>query len=599
MMKTILKNADLHMPRTDYPRPQWQRKEWYCLNGKWDFAFDFGRSGESRGMWNAGEYPLTITVPFCPESKLSGIEYKDFIPAVWYRKTISLDVPDKSRAMLHFGAADHFCKVWVNGVLCGSHKGGYTAFSIEITDAIKDGENVFTVYCEDDTRSKKQPIGKQSETCGSAGCSYTRTTGIWQTVWLEYVPESFMQSAKITPRAADSSVEIIVRTDGAKYGDKVRAVACYDGKKVGTAKATVIGKTAALNLTVKEKHLWDVGKPELYDLSLVLETESGEIKDAVDSYFALRDVTLSKKALEINGRPVFLRHVLDQGFNPDGIYTAPSDEFLKKDIELSMALGFNGARFHQRVFEDRSLYWADKLGYTVWCELPYGVDIGTSEFIENALPEWTEMIKTQYNHPCVIGWIVTNETYHCPVIDENAVKLMYRITKDLDPTRPVIDASGGIHYETDMFDVHEYEGDPAKLTEYLEEMRKDEKACHVCGYRYRAAGAPYRKETYKGQPYWISEYGGVFWNPETVKNGGTGWGYGKAPKTEEEFAQRYAAINEILLSHPRICGFCYTQLTDIEQEQNGLYYYDRREKFSKETYDKIRAANTGKAAIEE
>ena len=595
-MESFLKNFTSDMPRADYPRSQWVRESWYCLNGKWDFAFDFGKSGEARGMWKNDEYPMTINVPFCPESRLSGIEYKDFIPAAWYRKTLDFKKLPEGRALLNFGAVDYYCKVWINGVLCGSHKGGYASFSIEITNALKDGENTIVVYAEDDQRSHKQPYGKQCDDYYSVGCSYTRTTGIWQTVWLEFVPRAFMSSSKIIPHAADSSVDITVFTDGANYGEKVRAKAYYMGKEMGSASASVVNGNASLKLTVSEKHLWDIGKPELYDLSLVLENTDGESTDKVQSYFALRDISLGKKSLEINGRPVFMRHVLDQGFNPDGIYTAPNDEFLKKDIELSMALGFNGARFHQRVFEQRSLYWADKLGYLVWCELPGGADVGTAEILENVLPEWIEIVNAQFNSPCVIGWVIFNETYHKFAIDEEAVRIMYRVTKELDPTRPVIDASGGVHYETDMFDVHEYESDPAKLTEYLEEMKKDETAFHVCSYRYRG-NAPYRRETYKGQPYWVSEYGGVFWNPETVKNGAAGWGYGNA-KTEEEFAERYAAINEILLSHPRICGFCYTQLTDVEQEQNGLYYYDRRGKFSEETYKKIRASNLGKAAIE-
>lgn len=596
-MEPILQNFSADMPRTDYPRPQWKRGNWLCLNGNWDFAFDFSNSGEARGMVENGDYPLTIRVPFCPESKLSGTGYIDFIPAVWYRRTLTLNTIPSGRALLHFGAVDYFCKVWVNGILCGSHIGGYTSFELDITDTLQKGENTITVYAYDDNRSARQPVGKQCIEYRSMACSYTRTTGIWQTVWLEFVPERYLLRAQMIPHALDQAVDITVFTGSPASGCTLRLTARYDGRIVGHTESHIAGSMASARITVDELHLWNPGSPEIYDLTLeLLDSGTGAVIDTVESYFALRDVSLTDRALTINGKPVFMRLILDQGFNPDGIYTAPSDEFLKRDIELSMELGFNGARLHQRVFEERTLYWADMLGYIVWGEHAGGFDLGSANALEYFLPEWMDTIRRDFNHPSIVGWCCLNETYHCMTLDEEVHRILYRVTKSLDPYRPVIDASGGMHYDTDMFDIHDYEQDPEKLAAYLAPMRENDRVFHSPIGRYRGP-APKRPDLYQGQPYWVSEYGGTFWNPHLAKDA-DGWGYGDGPKTEEDFAKRYEELTHVLLSHPRVCGFCYTQLTDIEQEQNGLYFYDRTRKLPDWVYDRIRTANTAAAAVE-
>ena len=582
------------IPRTDYPRPQWVRNNWQNLNGTWQFAFDFSDSGFERDMATKGEFPMEILVPYCPESKLSGIGYTDFIPAVWYRRTIQLDKLPEGRLLLHFGAVDYLSEIHVNGISCGKHTGGYTAFCVDITDAVKVGENVIVVHARDDVRSGKQPIGKQSDHCGSYMCSYSRTTGIWQTVWLEEVPARYLKRAKMIPQAADGKLSATVFGCGIKPGDKVRLTAKYNGKVVGTSEATFAGNLAQTQLAVSEIHLWNPGAPELYDLTLELIGAEGVV-DIVESYFALRDVALTDKALTINGKPVFMRLILDQGFNPDGLYTFPSDEYLRRDIELMMELGFNGARLHQRVFEERTLYWADKLGYIVWGEYALGTSVSDPAGIEHMLPEWLESVEQGFNHPALIGWAPLNETYHKPVLDQKLHEIFYHTTKMADPSRPVIDASGGIHYDTDMFDVHDYEQNPELLKASLDTMLGDPMAFHSPIHNYTNNRHP---ETYKGQPYWVSEYGGTLWGGKLADQV-TGWGYGDTPKTEEQFAERYAALTTVLLQHPRVCGFCYTQLTDIEQEQNGLYNYDRSRKFADFVYDTITKANTQKAAIEE
>lgn len=597
-MEPILINKYDNMPRQDYPRPAWVRSEWYSLNGEWEFEFDFSVSGEQRAMFLNGEFKNKITVPFCPESKLSGIGYRDFMPCVWYRKHFDIDIPQNSRVLLHFGAVDYESKVWVNGNLCGTHKGGYCAFSYDITDYLKNGENTIVVMAKDDLRSLRQPFGKQSDRLYSYACSYTRTTGIWQTVWLEFVPQTYLSSSKMTPHAKDGTLDISVKGKGRDLENCfVKATAFYKGKEMASNTAHFVGDTASTLLTLSKTHLWEVLNPKLYDLKIELfEGKEKTATDTVYSYFALRDISFNKKGLFVNGKPVFMRLVLDQGFNPDGIYTGPSAEFLEKDIDLAIALGFNGARLHQRVFEERTLYYADKKGYIVWAEAPSGIDLGKKDATELFLPEWTEIINSHYNHPSVIGWCPFNEIYHCKVLNTETITTVYRFTKLLDPYRPCIDASGGTHYETDMFDVHDYEQYPERLKNYLEPMLFDPMAFTSPIARFRGS-APVRKDTYTGQPYWVSEFGGTLWNPDIDKDSDA-WGYGDAPKTEEQFISRFEGLVETLLNHPRVCGFCYTQLTDIEQEQNGLYFYNRTEKFSKDIYERMHKALKTLSAIE-
>lgn len=581
-----------HTPRPEYPRPQMARASWLNLNGVWEFAFDFGNSGVERGMFreDATAFDRRILVPFCPESKLSGIGYTDFITGVWYRRTVALDAAQLAgRVLLHFGAVDYHCEVWINGVSCGVHDGGYASFSFDVTRLVRAGDNVLTVYAEDFTRTANQPKGKQSERYHSAGCSYTRTTGIWQTVWLEFVPDTYIQSYKVEPQPADGSAAFQVWTSSCLDAAAVRLTALLDGAPVGAVCVRFRGDTARAVLPLDELRLWEPGSPVLYDLTIEL-LDGERVVDCVHGYFGMRDLAVRDGALWLNGRPLYQRLVLDQGFHPDGIYTYPDDASLRRDIELSMALGFNGARLHQRVFEERTLYWADKLGYLVWGEhASWGLDVRKPEALTHFLPEWLACVRRDWNHPALIGWCPLNETWSAEQ-DPLIARTLYQATKAVDPTRPVIDASGGNHYQTDLYDIHCYEQDPEAFLEKFAPMLNggeafDPNTTHPC---------------YAGQPYFVSEYGGTWWNPEEAarRAANSGWGYGAQPRSEQEVCDRYVGLTHVLLAHPGICGFCYTQLTDVEQEQNGLYRYDRSPKFSEETYARIRAANLEKAAIE-
>lgn len=570
------------MPRPEYPRPQFRRAGWMNLNGKWQFEIDQGDSGEARNLMNKNPLDSEILVPFCPESRLSGLEYKDFMRAVWYRRCFILPgEAEGKRVFLNFGAVDYEAIVWVNGQKIGSHRGGFASFQLEATQAIRAGENTIVICARDDLTSGHQPAGKQSKRYDSYGCHYTRTTGIWQTVWLEWTEKTRLVNVRLTPDADNGSVLIEAELDGPTRGVRVVAQASFAGEYEGEVEAEVNNNQARLLLMVENPRLWNVGEPNLYDLKLTVK-RANQTLDEMDSYFGLRTITFEGMKCLINDRPVFQRLILDQGFYPDGVFTAPSDEELKGDILRSMAMGFNGARLHQKVFEPRFLYWADRLGYIVWGEMAsWGLDAKDPWALPTFLNEWMEVVKRDYSAPCIVGWCPWNETWE----EENngarsdTVRTTYRVTKAMDATRPCIDTSGGIHCQTDIHDVHDYTQNPDIFRERF-----------GAGAKLIFDSFARRGHDYLGQPVFVSEYGGISWNPD-----GQGWGYGDGPKSEEEFIQRFQGLTDVLLDNPEHMGLCYTQLTDVEQERNGLYYYDRRPKFDPAILHDIMAR---KAAME-
>ena len=565
----------MQIPRPEHPRPQFVRENWLNLNGQWQFEIDHGRSGEARGLHKEGVVLSgTITVPFCPESKLSGVEHTDFMYGVWYKRTVNLEALS-GRVVLHFGAVAYQCKAFVNGVPVGEHKGGYVSFSFDITHAVRQGQNEITVFARDDTRDRLIPSGKQSSRYGSYGCYYTRTTGIWQTVWLEFMPQNSVESVKFYPNVTDASVTVEAQLRG--EGE----LACnitYNGKAMGTYRAPNAAGQITFTVPLAEAHLWEVGNGRLYDVKFTF----GE--DKVTSYFGLRQVRLEGHKFLLNGKSVFQRLGLDQGFYPDGIYTAPSDEALLRDIELSMEVGFNGARLHEKIFEERFLYHADRLGYLVWGEYPdWGLDHSYADSVYAVLPEWMEEVQRDFNHPAIIGWCPHNETW--PVQGRNqfdpGIELVYNVTKAMDPTRPCIDPRGGYHGKPDIFCEHDYDQNPETFKANYDRLVTES----VLHDRFSDV------ETYRGEATFVSEYGGIAWN---LASGG--WGYGQGPKTLEEFYDRFKGLTDALLDNKEMLGLCYTQLTDVEQEQNGLFTYDRKAKFdNKRLYEVL----SRKAAIED
>ncbi len=581
------------IPRPEHPKPQFQRDSWQNLNGTWEFEIDHGNSGQARGLY-APDVSLggTITVPFCPECKLSGVENKDFMRSVWYRRTVQL-TPEQcaGRVFLHFGAVDYACFAYVNGEKVGYHKGGYVSFKFEITKFVHPGENVITVNAQDDNRDPLVPRGKQSELYYSHDCDYTRTTGIWQTVWLEFTPKAYIKSmhCQADPNAATAVLTLQVEGQA-----DLTAKAFYEGKLVGQAAAANAQGEIILPLTVSEVHLWEAGHGRLYDLELCY----GE--DTVHSYFGLRSICLDGMKFRINGKSVFQRLILDQGFYPDGLYTAPTDADLIRDIDLSLAAGFNGARLHEKIFEERFLYHCDKKGYLVWGEYPnWGLRNADPMALYSVLPEWLEEIERDRNHPAIIGWCPLNEVWdadgHKPYAD--FIRMIYRVTKAVDPSRPCIDTSGGFHVETDIYDVHDYNQDPENFKATYDRLMTEgylyDRLVESPKYVIKHAG----RQKYTGGPTFLSEYGGIRYGGDVAENDMLhAWGYGKAPGSLEDFLYRYKGLTDALLDNDQMFGLCYTQLTDIEQEQNGLYYYDRTPKFDVAW---LHSVMSRKAAIED
>lgn len=574
----------MSVPRPEYPRPTLVRGEesWVNLNGTWEFAFDFGNSGRERKMWEAETYEHKIVVPFVPESKLSGIEYIDFIPACWYRRTFTLpDGWDKTagRVLIHFGAVDYYSEIRVNGELAGTHRGGYTPFAVDVTKLLTDGENVLSVFAEDNGKSDLQPTGKQVYySYYNRGCHYTRCTGIWQTVWMEYVPCNYVKNLKLTPDIDAGKLDVIVTLEGDNSAvETVTAEASFDGESVSVVTARVLGKYAQFSMPLPAAKLWSLEEPNLYDLKVT----AGD--DTVTSYFGMRSVAINGYAIEINHKPVYQRLVLDQGYFPDGIYTATEDSDLAHDIELSKAAGFNGARMHMKIFEPRFLYHADRMGYLLWDEFPnWGLDESNPASLLSILPEWLTEMERDYNHPSVVGWCPFNETGVRR--NKDVFRTVYQATRAVDPMRPIIDTSGYVHVITDIYDVHNYDQNPESFKKAFEWLETGEGELFVNNPKY---------EQYEGQPYFVSEFGGTYWNID--EDPSAAWGYGQAPKSLEEFYERFEGLINVLLDNPKMCAFCYTQLTDVYQEKNGIYAFDRRAKFD---LDRLHKIMSRKAAIE-
>jgi len=571
-----------NIPRCEHPRPDLKRDLILNLNGEWEFEIDNECSGLEKRYYERTGFDGKINVPFCPESRLSGIGHTDFMNAVWYRRDVEIPEEwDGKRIILHIDAADYETHAFVNGKRVGMHRGGYTSFKFDISAYLTKGKNSICIYCRDDIRSENQVSGKQSHRFASYGCYYTRTTGIWQTVWLEAVGRAYVDGYKAYPNISEPSVSLDVKTNADAIGATLKVTASYGGRCVGETSAKIASESTRVTLSLSEKHLWEPGRGELYDLSFELLKDG--CADTVSGYFGLREIRLSKEhGLQINGRTVFGRFVLDQGFYPDGITTAPSDEALIFDIEASIKCGFNGARLHQKVFEPRFLYHADRLGYMVWAETGnWGLDHTLDESIYNFLPEWLEEIERDFSHPSIIGWCPFNETW-----DKNGrqqsrrfLDTVYDVTRAIDKTRPVITTSGSFPTErTDVHDVHEYEQDPKIFNSYFDEIENG----IIKDQLYRAD--PRRQRYNTALPVFVSEYGGIKW---VLNEDATAWGYGKSVKTEDEFFTRLEGLTDVLLENKHVFAFCYTQLTDIEQEQNGILTYDRRFKFAPEKFARI------------
>ncbi|HBC28260.1 MAG TPA: beta-glucuronidase [Prevotellaceae bacterium] len=586
----------LAIPRAEYPRPQFERQDWVNLNGDWTYTFDFVGSGMEKKLHQSQGFSDKITVPFCPESKLSGVEYTDFINNIWYQRSITMPQAwSGKRVRLNFGAVYYNSEIFIDGQLAGRHFGGSTSFAVDITRFVADGKaHSLVVHAYSDTRTNLQPAGKQNVRMTQFECMYTRCTGIWQTVWMEPVDACGLERTQVLTDIDQN--QVVIHPTFYSEGGATLTVTMSDGKKAVATRTVPAQNNSTIVLPVKKARLWSPADPFLYSLTYEVKDAAGKCIDRVSSYVGMRKIHVKGNRVYLNNEPFYQRLVLDQGFYPDGIWTAPSDEALRHDIELSLQAGFNGARLHQKVFEERFHYWADKLGYITWGEAPsWGMDANNPEVARNFLSEWSEEIVRDRNHPSIVTWTPMNEEWWPDRVQfPRFVSDVYDLTKALDPTRPVCDVSGGVHVKTDIWTTHNYEQDPKKLKDIIYNgSRWFQTPNHTLAFPQRNVGFNrhtdnnlYDFPTYDkaDKPYLLDEVGGIKWvkgqDSRTGNDTNKSWGYGEPPRSLEEFYTRLEGqIDALMEISDNVWGYCYTQLTDVEQEQNGIYYYDRSSKF--------------------
>ncbi|MGG6267274.1 glycoside hydrolase family 2 protein [Leptolyngbya sp. AN03gr2] len=583
---------------TGYPRPQLQRSQWTNLNGSWKFSFN------NQGDWNqpadVSDWTHTIEVPFAPESERSGIGDTDFHPHCWYER--EFEVPcDRQRVILHFGAVDYHASVWVNGQFVGNHEGGHTPFSFDITHTLNaETTQHVTVWAQDDPQDLAKPRGKQDWLTESHSIWYPRTSGIWQTVWLECVPETYIEKIRWTPHFERWEIGFEAVTAGKSSDDlyiKVR-LTVGDRLLVNDMYEVVddaINRRIALSDPGIDDYrnalLWSPEKPTLIDAHVQL-WQNGVLIDEVKSYTAMRTASIQRDRFMLNGHPYYLRLVLDQGYWTESLMTPPSDEALRLDIELTKKMGFNGVRKHQKIEDPRFLYWADVMGLLVWEEMPSAYRF-TRKAVERITKEWMEVLDRDSSHPCIIAWVPFNESWGVPNLAETPahrhyVQTLYYLTKTLDPTRPVIGNDGWESTTTDILAIHDYDTQPqqlakrygpeVKLSDLFQNQRPGGRILTLDGYPHQ------------GQPIMLTEFGGIAYTKPTDKIADRAWGYDRTSDVCD-LQQRYYSLLSAVNRVEMFSGFCYTQLTDTFQEANGLLYADRTPKFD---FAAIACATLGK-----
>lgn len=564
------------IPRAEFPEPQFQRQDWQTLNGPWQFEFDDANRGLAEG-WESGARPFskTILVPFCFESKKSGIGDTSFHPWIWYRRQVTLPASWKGRRVhLKFGAVDYRAWVWVNGRLAGSHEGGHVPFGFEITHLLKDGPHTIVVRAEDPPADQSIPRGKQYWEPKSRGIFYTRTSGIWQSVWLEATGSSWLRRVRITP-SNDGVVRFEARVANPSPDLALTATIRSGESVLARVSSPASSERVLLAAQVANPRLWSPGSPNLYEVTYELR-QSADLLDRVESYFGFRSVHVAGGRVRLNGRAIYLKMILDQGYWPESTITPPSDEAIQYDIRMTKEMGFNGSRKHQKVEDPRFLYWADKMGLLVSSEMAnaYAFD---EDYAARFTREWMEALERDYNHPSIILWVPINESWGTPDLrdtrQQQHLRSLVNLTKTLDSTRLVIDNDGWEHIETtDLFAVHDYAPREEALYDRWKNFTADEKL-PPNGREYLVEGF-----AYNGSPLYLSEFGGIAYIPAGTNVPPESWGYSGVEKTEEDALQRLDGLYRAIARLP-FAGICYTQLTDVEQEVNGLLTYDRKPKF--------------------
>ena len=576
--------------RKDYPRPQLMRSTWQNLNGEWDFAFDEENRGVRENWQNGIPKQKKIQVPFSYETKASGIGDPAQHEVVWYQRNFSFAKKEGKRSLLHFEGADFQTEVWVNGKAAGKHTGAYSRFSFDVTALLQEGENSLVVRCQD-SMSVEIPRGKQRWMRENYACWYVQTTGIWKTVWMEEVPEIYIGEVKLTPEIASGELQIeakIVDEGSDEREEKPRELlllseAFFDGKKIGSVETAIHLGRASQRLSVLREdlfewglHLWTPESPALYDLKLTLMEQTSDEKSTLDevlSYFGMREIRIDHGNILLNNVPLYQRLILDQGYFEESGLTPPSVEALVLDIDRVKEMGFNGVRKHMKVEDERFLYLADVKGLLVWSEMAAHYRFSDAA-VQEYTKEWMEVLRQNYNHPSIITWTPFNESWGIPQVEterrqQHYTEAIYHLTKAFDPMRPVISNDGWEHTVSDIITLHDYEEDGERfLNRYLthkEEILRTQ--LYHCGHKSAMANG----YTYEGQPVILSEYGGIAFADKQQGE----WGYGNAVKSEEEFLLRLQKITSAIYQVPYIVGFCYTQVSDVEQEVNGLMRENR------------------------
>src|SRR5512143_885655 len=578
---------------SDYPRPSMVRDHWQSLDGLWKFAFDDDKKFKYPS--DLQSWPHTIRVPYPPEAEASGIGDQGFHRACWYQRGFQIKA-EGGRILLHFGAVDYQVLVWVNGLLVAGHEGGHAPFYADISSALNDsGRQTITVYVEDDPLDLAKPRGKQDWQLEPHSILYPRTTGIWQPVWLERVPRTYIQKLRLTPYYDGFEIRLEAFIVGDLDDNLTAGVRLWHaGRLLADDRYKIINGEADRVISLSDpgiddsrnELLWSPERPVLLDAEVILRR--GEtVVDTVRAYTALRSVSMHRDRLMLNGRPYRLRLVLDQGYWPHTLLAPPSGEALKKDVELAKAMGFNGVRKHQKVEDPRYLYWADRLGLLVFGEMPSAYRF-TSRAIPRLLREWTEVINRDYSHPCLIVWVPFNESWGVPNLTalqphRDAVQALYHLTRTLDPTRPVIGNDGWEASATDILGIHDYDCNPESLrVRYASTPTQELFDTRQPGGRILTLeGYPHR-----GQPVMLTEFGGIAFTKGATSGGTKEWGYSRA-NSESEFLHSYRRLLQVVNETAMFSGFCYTQFADTFQEANGLLYADRTPKVPLE---QIRAA---------
>lgn len=570
--------------RAELPNPSFARERWRTLNGQWDFLMDpedcLQVGGVDKLSWDR-----TIRVPFCYESELSGIGSDAPSRSVWYRRSFAVTEEECSATvLLHFGAVDYRARVWVNGQYVGTHEGGFTPFAFEVQQYLHKGENTLVVKAED-SYSRELPRGKQM--CGRMPCScfYRNTTGIWQSVWLEFTGCDYITDIRITPDLDRNRADFVIRING-EHPSEIALTIRKESQVIGTMTVACESKNICCSFGFQENGVfsvenlyWTPEKPNLIDVEVTL-IHDGKKYDTVSTYFGMRKIHVCGEEIYLNNSPLYQRLVLDQGYWPEGLMTAPSDEAIRRDVEMTKELGFNGARKHQKIEDPRYYYWADKLGLLVWGEMPSNYDF-TPEGQRMLLSELQAFVRRDYNHPCIVTWIPFNESWGVHEIagdsrQKSFVKAVYYLLRSLDESRLVGSNDGWEQLElTDFCGIHDYDISPENFATRYMDIEKTMRGSVNFKPIY-AAG-----EQYNGVPVLITEMGGV----KLVND--DGWGYSQAMSDEEGMLRYLRSVMRAVRSHRQIRGFCYTQLTDVQQETNGLLDSARKPKVAFEELQKI------------